>query len=53
MCNHLKVGDFGVSILYDNSDTDPLTFVGTKYYMSPEIKDKITYGYKTDVWYIF
>ena len=32
----IKLGDFGISKLLDNSHDNALTVVGTPYYLSPE-----------------
>lgn len=51
-CGLLKVGDFGFSQQYDHtvSDTVAGTFLGTPYYLSPEMWKSKRYGKKTDVW---
>ena len=46
----IKVGDFGSA--FDQSETAKAnTIIGTIDYMSPEMKDKISYSYNTDIWY--
>nr|CCC96004.1 unnamed protein product [Trypanosoma congolense IL3000] len=48
----LKVGDFGFSKQYDSTVSNPiaLTFVGTSYYLSPEMLKGQRYGKKADIW---
>lgn len=46
---HVKLGDLGIA---RNKDTLNMifTFVGTFFYMSPEMLSTSGYDYKTDVW---
>ena len=44
--NNIKISDFGVSKFYNKSKT----FIGTPYYISPEIINGLEYDYKTDIW---
>lgn len=45
----VKIGDFGVS--REISVADPaLTFVGTPYFMSPELLRGLPYGFPSDIW---
>ncbi|EJD03221.1 kinase-like protein [Fomitiporia mediterranea MF3/22] len=45
----LKLGDFGLSKALDQTSfTD--TFVGTPFYMSPELFQKVSYDTKADIW---
>ncbi|KAG5520101.1 hypothetical protein PMAC_001177 [Pneumocystis sp. 'macacae'] len=47
----VKLGDFGLSrILDDPSTTFAQTYVGTPYYMSPEIINHEPYTAKSDIW---
>ena len=34
---NLKIGDFGISKILDNSNIKAMTLVGTPYYLSPEV----------------
>ena len=46
----VKLGDFGLSRVLDRPELDlAKTFVGTPYYMSPEIVNETTYDAKSDV----
>lgn len=46
----VKIGDFGISrILMSNSEM-ATTFVGTPYYMSPEVLRHDGYNSKSDIW---
>ncbi|CAG5125286.1 unnamed protein product, partial [Candidula unifasciata] len=48
--NVLKLGDFGISRIL-HSDTDvAVTFIGTPFYLSPEICRQQPYSYKSDMW---
>jgi len=48
--NVVKIGDFGISrILMSNSEM-ATTFVGTPYYMSPEVLKHDGYNSKSDIW---
>lgn len=46
--NIVKIGDFGVSKVLNNGFAK--TFVGTPYYLSPEICQEKAYNEKTDIW---
>ena len=48
--NHIKIGDFGVSKKLINNNIYAYTFVGTPYYLSPEICLNKPYDEKSDVW---
>ena len=48
--NHIKIGDFGVSKKLINNNIYAYTFVGTPYYLSPEICQNQPYDEKSDVW---
>lgn len=51
-CGLLKVGDFGFSQQYDQTVSESVagTFLGTPYYLSPEMWRSKRYGKKTDIW---
>ena len=44
----VKLGDFGLSRTID--DEFAKTYVGTPYYMSPELADDSCYNLKSDIW---
>ena len=46
----LKLGDFGISKMLDNSNDVASTMVGTPLYMSPEICEGQNYASKSDIW---
>lgn len=46
----VKLGDFGISKLLENTEDAAMTVVGTPYYMSPEVCQSKPYTYKSDVW---
>lgn len=46
----VKVGDFGISRVLQNTDDLAETSIGTPYYLSPEICEKKPYSYKSDIW---
>lgn len=46
----LKLGDFGIAKILDNSIQNANTVVGTPYYMSPEICKNNPYSFKSDLW---
>ena len=48
--NNIKIGDFGVSKKLINNNIYAYTFVGTPYYLSPEICQNKAYDEKSDVW---
>lgn len=45
---HIKLGDFGIA--RDISDENASTYVGTPYYMSPELQSRKEYNEKSDIW---
>ena len=47
--NDIRIGDFGIAKLLDKTFYAK-TFIGTPYYLSPEICKDIPYNYKSDVW---
>ncbi|XP_015197461.2 serine/threonine-protein kinase Nek3 [Lepisosteus oculatus] len=46
----IKLGDFGSACILNNSKAYAYTYVGTPYYVSPEIWDSKPYNNKSDVW---
>ena len=48
--NHIKIGDFGVSKKLINNNIFAYTFIGTPYYLSPEMCRNKAYDEKTDMW---
>ena len=46
----VKLGDFGISKVLENSNAAAMTVVGTPYYMSPEVCQSEPYTAKSDVW---
>ena len=46
----LKIGDFGLSRLIGPKETFAQSFVGTPYYLSPELCEDGPYSQKTDIW---
>ncbi|KAJ3078821.1 G2-specific serine/threonine protein kinase, partial [Rhizoclosmatium hyalinum] len=48
---NVKLGDFGLSRIIANPDVDfAKTFVGTPFYMSPELVSETSYNTKSDIW---
>ena len=48
--NTIKLGDFGISNVLENTCDQALTVQGTPYYMSPEVCQSKPYTYTSDVW---
>nr|CAB3264285.1 serine/threonine-protein kinase Nek11-like [Phallusia mammillata] len=48
--NEIKVGDFGISRILLGASDKASTFVGTPYYMSPEVLKHEQYDEKCDIW---
>lgn len=48
--NTVKLGDFGISKVLENTNQAAMTVVGTPYYMSPEVCQNHPYTFKSDVW---
>ncbi|KAF4657929.1 hypothetical protein FOL47_008233, partial [Perkinsus chesapeaki] len=46
----VKLGDFGISRVLEQTRDLARTMVGTPYYLSPEIIMEQPYGFKSDVW---
>ncbi|XP_053130171.1 uncharacterized protein LOC128335618 [Hemicordylus capensis] len=46
----LKLGDFGISKVLDSTVEMASTFVGTPYYLSPELCKDVPYSSKADIW---
>ena len=46
----VKLGDFGVARQLDGTFAMATSFVGTPYYLSPELVRGESYDAKTDVW---
>jgi serine/threonine protein kinase len=48
---NVKLGDFGLSRTIDNPEVEfAKTYVGTPYYMSPELANDSYYNSKSDIW---
>ena len=48
----IKIGDFGISKVLEETAQNAETVVGTPYYLSPEICQNKPYSFKSDVWSI-
>lgn len=48
--NVVKLGDFGIARVLDNTLEQAKTVVGTPYYMSPEVCENKAYNFKSDLW---
>lgn len=48
--DQLKVGDFGISKVLENTSAFAKTTIGTPYYLSPEICMERPYSYASDMW---
>ncbi|KAH0789248.1 CAMK family protein kinase [Histomonas meleagridis] len=46
----VKLGDFGVSKILDNTSQFAKTAIGTPYYISPELCQGMEYNAKSDIW---
>ncbi|XP_058884623.1 serine/threonine-protein kinase Nek3-like isoform X4 [Acipenser ruthenus] len=46
----IKLGDFGSACILNSPEAYACTYVGTPYYVSPEIWDSKPYNNKSDVW---
>ena len=47
---HVKLGDFGIAKILNNTDDFAQTIVGSPFYLSPEICQGTPYDAKTDIW---
>ncbi|XP_022095669.1 serine/threonine-protein kinase Nek2-like [Acanthaster planci] len=48
--HNVKLGDFGLARVLHHDTSFAKTFVGTPYYMSPELMDHCSYNEKSDMW---
>lgn len=48
--DRLRIGDFGISKVLENTAAFAKTTIGTPYYLSPEICMEKPYSYASDVW---
>lgn len=48
--NHIKLGDFGIAKILDNTLDLANTCIGTPYYLSPEMIENKPYNTKSDIW---
>ena len=46
----IVIGDFGISKIFNNNQSMSRTFIGTPYYMSPEMLGQREYDKKADIW---
>ena len=46
----IKIGDFGISKIFDSVKKNTISVIGTPYYVSPEILKEEGYSYKSDIW---
>lgn len=46
----VKLGDFGISRVFEGTTEAAVTIVGTPYYMSPEVCRSEPYNWKSDIW---
>ncbi len=46
----IKLGDFGIAKCLDTTLQQAKTFIGTPYYLSPEMVQNLPYSFKSDVW---
>lgn len=46
----VKIGDFGISKILDESEEVAQSVIGTPFYFSPELAKQQSYGEKSDVW---
>jgi len=47
---NVKLGDFGLARVLNHETSFAQTYVGTPYYMSPELVNNLSYNEKSDVW---
>ncbi|CAB3998070.1 serine threonine- kinase Nek5-like [Paramuricea clavata] len=48
--NVIKLGDFGIACVLQNTLDHAQTVIGTPYYLSPEICHRQPYNHKSDIW---
>merc|ERR1719240_1795586 len=48
--DRLRIGDFGISKVLENTAAFARTTIGTPYYLSPEICMEKPYSYASDIW---
>jgi len=48
--DRLKLGDFGISKILENTGAFAKTTIGTPYYLSPEICQEKPYSFASDIW---
>lgn len=48
--NHIKLGDFGIARVLQNTCDCAQTQIGTPFYISPEICNSEAYNQKSDIW---
>ena len=48
--NICKLGDFGIARVLSKTYDKAKTFIGTPYYLSPEIIENKPYSYQSDIW---
>jgi len=46
----IRLGDFGIARSLMNSEDLCKTSIGTPYYISPEVCQRIPYDFKSDIW---
>ncbi|CAD8049217.1 unnamed protein product [Paramecium primaurelia] len=46
----IRLGDFGIARLLNNTRDKAKTMVGTPYYLAPELLENKPYGFKGDIW---
>ncbi len=46
----VKIGDLGIAKILNNTNSFATTFIGTPYYLSPELCKDLPYNDKSDVW---
>ncbi|XP_013067083.2 serine/threonine-protein kinase Nek2-like isoform X2 [Biomphalaria glabrata] len=48
--SNVKLGDFGLARVLHSESSFAQTYVGTPYYMSPELVNNLSYNEKSDIW---
>ena len=46
----MKLGDFGIAKCLNYTMDKANTYIGTPYYLSPEIVQNMDYSFKSDIW---